>query len=152
MAAARSSRGKTVGDLLGEAAGAYAKLVITDLTLDNRQVTPGAAFVAVAGARDHGLSYAAQALAHGAAIVLYEPSPLHAAVPRPSIAVPNLRDRLAELAQVFFASCAGNPITGITGTNGKTTVAYLLAQAMQPSRAAVCLHRHARLRCAAAIE
>ena len=103
--------------------------MITDLTLDSRQVTPGAAFVALAGAREHGLSYAAQALAHGAAIVLYEPSPFHAAVPQPSIALPHLRDRLADLAQKFFA-VKSPAITGITGTNGKTTVAYLLAQAL----------------------
>ena len=128
MAAARSRQARTVGDLLGEAAGAHAKLVITDLTLDSRQVTPGAAF-ALAGAREHGLNYAAQALAHGAAIVLYEPSPRHAVVPQPSIACPSLRDRLADLAQRFFA-VKPPAITGITGTNGKTTVAYLLAQAL----------------------
>jgi UDP-N-acetylmuramoyl-L-alanyl-D-glutamate--2,6-diaminopimelate ligase len=129
MAAARSRQARTVGDLLGEAAGAHAKLVITDLTLDSRQVTPGAAFVALAGAREHGLNYAAQALAHGAAIVLYEPSARHAVVPQPSIACPSLRDRLADLAQRFFA-VTSPAITGITGTNGKTTVAYLLAQAL----------------------
>jgi UDP-N-acetylmuramoyl-L-alanyl-D-glutamate--2,6-diaminopimelate ligase len=129
MAAARSRRGRTVGDLLGDSAGAYGKLTITDLTLDSRQVTPGAAFVALAGAREHGLSYAAEALAHGAAIVLYEPSPLYPTVPQPSIALPHLRDRLAELARKFFA--VDSPaITGVTGTNGKTTVAYLLAQAL----------------------
>jgi UDP-N-acetylmuramoyl-L-alanyl-D-glutamate--2,6-diaminopimelate ligase len=134
MAAARSRRGRTVGELLGDAAGAHANLAITDLTLDSRQVTPGAAFVALAGAREHGLSYAAQALAQGAAIVLYEPSPRHAAVPQPSIAVPRLRDRLAELAQKFFV-VKSSVITGVTGTNGKTTVAYLLAQALsRPQR------------------
>ena len=136
MMPALAPRDRTLGDLLGSAAGGYARLTITDLTLDSRQVQPGAAFVAVPGAREHGLDHAAQALARGAAVVLYEPSPAHPHVPATSLAVPGLKARLGELARVFYALQPEPTIIGITGTNGKTTVAYLLAQALgQPQRA-----------------
>ena len=131
---ALAPRDRTLGDLLGSSAGAYARLGITDLTLDSRTVQPGAAFVAVPGARAHGLDHAAQALAQGAAIVLYEPSPDHSCVAGPSLAVPGLKARLGELARAFYALQPDPAIIGVTGTNGKTTVAYLLAQALvQPT-------------------
>lgn len=133
--AALTARGRTLGDLLGSAAGSYARLAITDLTLDSRQAGPGAAFVAVPGQREHGLSFARQALGRGAAIVLYEPSGAHAAPPEPCLAVPNLKARLGELARAFYSTAAMPTLVGVTGTNGKTTVAYLLAQVLsQPQR------------------
>ncbi|HEX5048327.1 MAG TPA: UDP-N-acetylmuramoyl-L-alanyl-D-glutamate--2,6-diaminopimelate ligase [Gammaproteobacteria bacterium] len=130
MMAVRLPRGRTLGDLLGAGAGGYARLPLTDLTLDSRKVTAGAAFVALPGARTHGLDHAAQALANGAAIVLYDPRDAQTRVPAPSVAVPDLRARLGELARAFFAAGAPPSIVGVTGTNGKTTVAYLLAQAL----------------------
>jgi UDP-N-acetylmuramoyl-L-alanyl-D-glutamate--2,6-diaminopimelate ligase len=93
-------------------------------------VQPGAAFVALKGAREHGLRYAADALARGAAIVLYEPSSVYTDAPQPSLAVPGLKRRIGELARAFFATHATPSIVGVTGTNGKTTVAYLTAQAL----------------------
>jgi UDP-N-acetylmuramoyl-L-alanyl-D-glutamate--2,6-diaminopimelate ligase len=135
MMAARSAHGRTLGDLLGAGAGRYARVGITDLTLDSRAVRPGAAFIAVRGAREHGLKYARQALANGAEIVLYEPGADAGEAPQPSLAVPDLRARLGELARTFYASAVEPTIVGVTGTNGKTTVAYLVAQVLsQPRR------------------
>jgi UDP-N-acetylmuramoyl-L-alanyl-D-glutamate--2,6-diaminopimelate ligase len=121
----------TLGELLGPAAGPYRALNITDLTQDSREVEPGAAFVALAGSRTHGLRFAADALGRGAAIVLYEPA-VGLAAPAPSLAVPNLRARLGDLARRFFGRDR-KPVSlfGVTGTNGKTTVAYLVAQGMR---------------------
>ena len=49
--------------------------------------------------------------------------------------MPNLKARLGELARAFFAAAGEPTIIGVTGTNGKTTVAYLLAQVLsQPQR------------------
>ncbi len=127
---ARAARGRTLGELLGSGAGSYARLAITDLTLDSRQVAPGAAFIAVEGGREHGLAYAAAALARGAAIVLYEPSPKFPQIEAPSLAVPRLKTRLGDLAHAFYAVTPAPTLVGITGTNGKTTVAYLLAQTL----------------------
>jgi UDP-N-acetylmuramoyl-L-alanyl-D-glutamate--2,6-diaminopimelate ligase len=136
MMAALAARARTLGDLLGKAAGAHARLAITDLTLDSRQVLPGAAFIAVPGGREHGLAYAEQALARGAAVVLYEPSSVFVEPPEPCVAVPDLKARLGELARAFYAASPAPTLVGVTGTNGKTTVAYLLAQALcQPQRA-----------------
>jgi UDP-N-acetylmuramoyl-L-alanyl-D-glutamate--2,6-diaminopimelate ligase len=135
MMAALARRDRTLGDLLGSGAGSYARLAITDLTLDSRAVRPGAAFVAVPGAREHGLRYAREALQRGAAIVLYEPAVGSGEPPAQSLAVPNLKARLGELARAFYAVAGEPTLIGVTGTNGKTTVAYLLAQALsQPQR------------------
>jgi len=135
MMAALAVARRTLGDLLGSDAGNHARLAITDLVLDSRQVRPGAAFVAVSGGRDHGLAHAHEALQRGAAVVLYEPSNVFIDPPEPSIAVPNLKARLGEIARAFYVAAVKPTIVGITGTNGKTTVAYLLAQALsQPQR------------------
>jgi len=135
MMAALAARAKTLGDLLGNAAGRHARLAITELTLDSRQVRAGAAFVAVPGAREHGLAHARDALARGAAVVLYEPSNVFVDPPEPSLAVPGLKARLGELARAFYADVAMPTLVGVTGTNGKTTVAYVLAQVLsQPQR------------------
>ena len=136
MMPALAPRDRILGEILGADAGAYARLPLTDLTLDSREVLPGAAFVALQGAREHGLRYAADALARGAAIVLYEPSEVYADPPMPSLAVPNLHKRLGELAHAFFDTLPEPTLIGVTGTNGKTTVAYLTSQALgAPQRA-----------------
>ncbi|HEY8518436.1 MAG TPA: UDP-N-acetylmuramoyl-L-alanyl-D-glutamate--2,6-diaminopimelate ligase [Gammaproteobacteria bacterium] len=128
----------TLGALLGAEAGQLAGLEITDLVLDSRAITPGAAFVAVPGGRAHGLDFSAEARARGAAVVLYEPGSGHHIVPAPSLAVRNLKARLGVLARAFFRHPA-RAITGVTGTNGKTTVAYLVAQALT-GRAEPCAY------------
>ncbi len=135
MMAAAAARGRTVGDLLGAAAGRYAGVQLTDLTLDSRAVRPGAVFVAVQGSREHGLRYARNALDAGAALVLYEPTRDFGEPPQPSLAVPNLKARLGELARAFYGGAEEPTIVGVTGTNGKTTVAYLLAQVLSQPRA-----------------
>jgi UDP-N-acetylmuramoyl-L-alanyl-D-glutamate--2,6-diaminopimelate ligase len=133
MMAARKIHGRTLRELLGAAAGGYGSLEITDLVLDSRQVTPGAAFVALPGARTHVLNHVGEAFARGAAVVLYAPGAAHVMVPGPSVAVPDLEHRLGELARAFFGA-APETLIGVTGTNGKTTVAFLLAQALHQPR------------------
>jgi UDP-N-acetylmuramoyl-L-alanyl-D-glutamate--2,6-diaminopimelate ligase len=134
MMAAPKRRERTLGDLLGTVAGRHSRLAIADLTLDSRTVRPGAAFVALRGGRDHGIEYARAALDAGAAIVLYDPADVSSDPPQPSLAVPRLQARLAELARAFYAVAAEPRIVGVTGTNGKTTVAYLLAQVLSEPR------------------
>ena len=127
----------TLGDLLGSNAGVHGSVEITDLVLDSRQVTPGSAFVAVPGIQEHGLSHTEDALRRGAAIIIYEPTSVFSSIPEFSIPVEGLRDRLGELARKFFW-CDFSPqtVAGVTGTNGKSTVAYLIAQAMNSTGAA----------------
>lgn len=110
-----------------------ADLRICDLTIDSREATPGCAFVALAGAREHGLAYAAQAIAQGAVVVLHDGrGEVGAASAVPVIAVPNLRESLGLIADRFF-DCPSKfvDVVGVTGTNGKTTTAWLIADAIE---------------------
>ncbi len=110
-------------------------VAISDLTLDAGSVRPGGAFVALRGMTCHGLDFAAEAEARGAAVVLWDPSEEPARVPAFSTAagipVAGLRARLGSMADRFFdAPSARLAIAGVTGTNGKTTCAWLAAAAL----------------------
>ncbi len=130
MMAAVATMVMSLGELLGPAAGELAGLEIRDLVADSRQVEPGAAFVALPGLRAHGLDFADEARARGAAVVVYEPSAAHPDVAAPSVAVPGLSQQVGKLAQKFFwQSREPVVLTGVTGTNGKSTVAHLMAEA-----------------------
>lgn len=108
-------------------------LPITGLQDDSRYLQPGDAFVAVQGANQHGLEYVERAVRQGAAAIVWDSSTGNAAPLRedcPVIAVPDLASQLGDLANRFHNwPSSAIDVTGITGTNGKTTVAYLLAQA-----------------------
>ncbi|HLK70549.1 MAG TPA: UDP-N-acetylmuramoyl-L-alanyl-D-glutamate--2,6-diaminopimelate ligase [Steroidobacteraceae bacterium] len=111
------------------------ELTVTDLTLDSREVTPGAAFFACRGASQHGLQFAARAAAAGARAIFWESAPDELAPELPADVfvreVPQLRAHLGQIADRFFgAPSAHLAIAGITGTNGKTTCAWLLAEAL----------------------
>lgn len=108
-------------------------VVITGLTLDNRQIRPGMAFVALRGTRQHGLDYAAAAVAAGAVVVLYEPDQ-HLQLPSlavESVAMPGLRAQLGILADRFYAAPSEALfMVGVTGTDGKTSVSHFVAEAL----------------------
>jgi UDP-N-acetylmuramoyl-L-alanyl-D-glutamate--2,6-diaminopimelate ligase len=109
---------------------------VNDLTLDSRAVRAGSLFFALPGHVGHGLNFAADAVARGASVVLWEPSADFSAPQLPSgvfgAAVPNLSKIVGRIADRFFQWPSSQMrITGITGTNGKTTCAYLLAQCLE---------------------
>ncbi len=116
---------------------------VLDLTLDSREARPGSLFFALPGRTAHGLNFAADAASRGATVVLWEPA-AGAALPKlPSTvfaaAIPGLKGLVGRIADRFFRWPSSQlRITGITGTNGKTTCAYLLAQCLEKlgSRAA----------------
>jgi UDP-N-acetylmuramoyl-L-alanyl-D-glutamate--2,6-diaminopimelate ligase len=109
---------------------------VSDLTLDSRQVRAGSLFFALPGLNVHGLKFAADAAARGASVVLWEPGgdDTPPALP-PSVfaaAIPNLKNLVGRIADRFFNWPSSHlRITAITGTNGKTTCAYLLAQCLE---------------------
>ena len=112
-----------------------ADVAIGGLTADSRDVRPGDLFLACAGRSAHGLSHADAAVAAGAAAVAYDPeaSPVPPARTGgvPWIAVPDLTQRVGDLAARFFVDPSQSlRVIGITGTNGKTSCAHLLAQAL----------------------
>ena len=118
---------------------------VEDLTLDSRQVRAGSLFFALHGRRAHGLAYAAEAVARGASVVLWDPREepraslgqeaagvAQAANPAVLVApVAGLERLVGRIADRFFGwPSAHMRVFGITGTNGKTTCAYLLAEAL----------------------
>jgi UDP-N-acetylmuramoyl-L-alanyl-D-glutamate--2,6-diaminopimelate ligase len=114
---------------------AVPEVAIADIALDSRRVVPGGLFLACAGASGHGLDYLQQALSAGAVAVAFEPVHGRAAPALPAgvtgLPVPGLRARLGVVADRFFrAPSADLAVTGITGTNGKTTTAWLVSQAL----------------------
>ena len=132
MMAAAVGTVMTLGELLGAVPAEFSGTEVTDLVMDSRQIGPGAAFVAVQGARGHGLEHVEEAVARGASAVLFEPAIGAGEGTRevPSVAVDNLRGRLGELGRKFYPPASPSArLAGVTGTNGKSTVAYLVAQA-----------------------
>jgi UDP-N-acetylmuramoyl-L-alanyl-D-glutamate--2,6-diaminopimelate ligase len=138
MSAARS---RSLAHLLEGLAELPRDVEIDDLTQDSRAARPGSAFLAVRGSAEHGLNHAPQAVANGARAVLWEPAPgavvpdLASANLREEIVVApvqHLREHASLIADRFFdAPSQGLAVAGVTGTNGKTTCAYLLAQALE---------------------
>ena len=109
-------------------------VAISGIASDTRDVREGYLFLACRGERSHGLEYAAQALDAGAAAIAYDASTARSvpAIGAPLIPVDGLRSRLGEIANRFYDHPSRSlKVLGITGTNGKTTVAWLLAQCLQ---------------------
>jgi UDP-N-acetylmuramoyl-L-alanyl-D-glutamate--2,6-diaminopimelate ligase len=127
----------TLGRLLGPLApAALADRPVADLCLDSRRAVPGTMFLAVPGARAHGLQFAARAAEAGATLVAWEPAP-NAEVPGlppgcEAFPVPGLRAHLGAIADRFFGEPSRRvSVIGITGTNGKTTCTHLAAGALE---------------------
>lgn len=102
---------------------------ITSLEIDSRRVQPGALFVAVRGERVDGHEFIRDAIARGAvAIVADEARRIGLTGNATILYVPDSRRALSALA----AACYGDPshamdVIGVTGTNGKTTTAHMIA-------------------------
>jgi UDP-N-acetylmuramoyl-L-alanyl-D-glutamate--2,6-diaminopimelate ligase len=103
-----------------------AELEIGGLAYDSRRVEPGDAFFALRGAAVDGHRFVADAVARGARAVIAEDlSALPEAVT--GVLVEDSRRALALAASAFYNDpTADIPVIGVTGTNGKTTVSYLL--------------------------
>ncbi|MGY6554113.1 MAG: UDP-N-acetylmuramoyl-L-alanyl-D-glutamate--2,6-diaminopimelate ligase [Wenzhouxiangella sp.] len=104
---------------------------VTDLCLDSRQVRAGALFVARRGGSTHGLDFAPAAVAAGAVAILHDGAREISEDPGvPCLAFPQLDQHLATLADRFWPQVKRMDLVAVTGTNGKTSVAWLLAQAL----------------------
>jgi UDP-N-acetylmuramoyl-L-alanyl-D-glutamate--2,6-diaminopimelate ligase len=102
----------------------------TGVTHDSRHVKPGTVFVALRGLKMDGAAFAPQAIANGAAAIVSDGAP--GSGDTAWITVPDARLALAYLAAEFN----GHPshrmqVVGITGTNGKTTTAYMVNAIME---------------------
>lgn len=109
-------------------------LPVSGIASDSRRLQRGFVFLACEGIGSHGLDYLEEARRAGVCAVVWDSST--AAAPAdmgvPMIAVAQLGTHLGEIANRYYAYPSSRLRTiGITGTNGKTTVAWLLAQCLQ---------------------
>ena len=100
---------------------------VSAVVYDSRRATAGSVFVALRGLKADGAEFVAQAIDRGALAIVSE-----TARPRgtstPWLVVSDARLALALLAdRVYDSPSRKMPVVGVTGTNGKTTTAYLLA-------------------------
>jgi len=112
------------------------RIGIAGLTLDSRAVGAGDAFIALRGRTRHGLEHAEEAVRRGACAILFDPGegggPAVAQSAPPFVAVRDLRGRLGGIADRFYGMPSARlTVAGVTGTNGKTTCAWLLASAVE---------------------
>ena len=119
-----------IPELLPLLTGKPPAVSFTGVQCDSRRVHAGDLFVAVSGQRDDGARYGAAALARGAAAVISE-------TPLRECAKANILVRDARLALAILANAANAwpsrrmDVFGITGTNGKTTTAWLLSELLR---------------------
>jgi UDP-N-acetylmuramoyl-L-alanyl-D-glutamate--2,6-diaminopimelate ligase len=100
---------------------------ISGVAYDSRRVTPGNAFVALKGLRADGAEFVQEAVNRGAAAIVSE-APRPAGIAATWARVTNARLAMAVLAAAFERHPSqAMQVIGITGTNGKTTTAYLIA-------------------------
>ncbi len=108
-------------------------LRITDIVVDSRAATPGALFVCASGYPADRHNFVAQAAQNGAVAVVVEAG-REATVPAglAVVSVPDTRAALAALSVTFWHHPSRDlRLYGVTGTNGKTTSAFLLAQILR---------------------
>lgn len=115
-------------------------LKINDLCLDSRLLVPGDVFIALSGFNVHGLDYAYQAERAGALAIITEPTKANRAtyvrrqkpLKIPVIECNDLSGILGDLACEFYDHPSQKlAVTAITGTNGKTSVAWLMMKALE---------------------
>lgn len=115
-----------------------ADFVVSGLALDSRRVQGGDVFIALSGSQSDGREFIPAAMAAGARAILLDAQPGEACSIQqgiPFIPVPQLRERLGEIAATFY----GHPsqhmkVIGVTGTNGKTSCTHFIAQALEYCR------------------
>jgi len=119
-----------------------APIHVAAICCDSRTVEPGALFVGVSGASADGIAFVDDAIARGAAAVLTDRDVRSDGVP--VMRVDDARLALARLAAVFYGIQAaqrdgGFQVVGVTGTNGKSTVAYMVRAVLRASGAMAAL-------------
>lgn len=115
-------------ELLGKAPENFKDIEIKGITQDSRNISKGDAFICIKGANFDGHSAALKAEELGAAVIIAEKD----TGAKNQIIVSDTREALAEMSSNYF----GNPskklkIIGVTGTNGKTSVTYMIKQVLE---------------------
>ncbi len=111
---------------------------VSGISIDSRNITAGDLFIALPGTRQHGNEYIAAAIEKGAVAVAYDADSSLSAVVNlrknnevPLLKIGNITQQTGIIASRFYNEpSTGMTVTGITGTNGKTTCSILLAQSL----------------------
>ncbi|RXK87774.1 UDP-N-acetylmuramoyl-L-alanyl-D-glutamate--2,6-diaminopimelate ligase [Chlorobaculum sp. 24CR] len=120
--------------LLVERRGGNGAQAVTGVTCHSRAVTPGAVFVAVRGLCADGHCFIDAAIEAGALAVVCEELPAERRDSVTYLVVPDARKALAELSKAFYGNASDElMLIGVTGTNGKTTTARLIASMLNAS-------------------
>lgn len=100
---------------------------VTGIQLDSRKVTEGSVFAAIRGALSDGHAFIDNAIAAGAAVIVCEEMPASYADGVTYLKVNNAQEAVAYMAHLFYDEPSLKmKLVGVTGTNGKTTIATLL--------------------------
>lgn len=116
---------------------------MTGLATDSRSIRPGEVFFALRGEKQHGLKFFDAVRAAGAAAVIWEPPYEDVAALTeseiPLLAVPQLRQKLGPISARYWGEPSQRiKLVGITGTDGKTSCAHFIAQALSDSASGSC--------------
>ncbi|MCP4408147.1 MAG: UDP-N-acetylmuramoyl-L-alanyl-D-glutamate--2,6-diaminopimelate ligase [Gammaproteobacteria bacterium] len=126
-----------VSELLATVAAvpAQADVSISGISHCSGQVQAGDLFLALSGARTHGLVYLQEIIERGAVAVLWEPcqavDEVDSSCPIPCLKIPNLSRHIGAIAARFHGHPAREiTVVGVTGTDGKTSVSQFIAQSL----------------------
>ncbi|HVD38518.1 MAG TPA: UDP-N-acetylmuramoyl-L-alanyl-D-glutamate--2,6-diaminopimelate ligase [Solirubrobacterales bacterium] len=123
-----------LADLVGELPGARVvgdrSVEVRDLAYDSRKVEPGTLFFCVVGEKVDGHEFGARAVEEGAAALVVERELTD--LEGPQVVVSDSRAAMAPVAARFFGDPTGElRVVGVTGTNGKTTTAFLVREILR---------------------
>jgi UDP-N-acetylmuramoyl-L-alanyl-D-glutamate--2,6-diaminopimelate ligase len=111
---------------LKQVAGSTA-VPVSSIEIDSRKVKPGSVFVAIRGAQSDGHAFISKAVEQGAAAIVCEEMPAALAENLVYIVVNNTHEAVAYMAHNFYDEPSARvKLVGVTGTNGKTTIATVL--------------------------
>jgi len=129
---------KLLGTLPSKKVSGQTDLKIEKIEYDSRKVGPGDLFVAIPGFEEDGHKYVNSALEKGAVGVVAQADGDYKA--KVKIIVPDSREALALLSCIFFDSPSEKlKVVGITGTNGKTSITYLVRSILEKASRRVSL-------------
>ncbi|QRV03013.1 UDP-N-acetylmuramoyl-L-alanyl-D-glutamate--2,6-diaminopimelate ligase [Arcanobacterium phocisimile] len=118
----------SLGQVVPDCDPQYADILLTGATADNRHVLPGDLFFALPGQHVHGARYGDAAAAAGAHAIITDPAGAELiSADIPLVIDPHVTANVGKLAAVIYGNPAQHLTTyAVTGTNGKTTTAFMI--------------------------
>ena len=133
MTAEKLNFSKSLTELLSGLANVTASVDVTGVAIDSREVKSGDLFMAYRGTSVNGVDYINDAIEAGASVIVIDETETtnFDSVSIQMVRVPNLRKQAGVIISRFYDEPSkGMQVIGVTGTNGKTTVSYMIAQVL----------------------